>query len=62
MAKKKRKKPGPLRTTGPGMQINIRCHADFLSRLDKWRAAQDDKPTRNQAILRLAERALSTSP
>jgi hypothetical protein len=52
MAKKKRKLGRP--STGRGAQINVRCQPDFLKAVDKWRGAQLDKPSRPQAIIRLA--------
>jgi hypothetical protein len=33
-----RNKPGPPRTTGPGEQVKLRCHAEFLQAVDEWRA------------------------
>jgi len=61
MAKKarerKRKRGRPV-TTGKGVGVLLRCHDDFLSRVDRWRARQDDAPTRPEAIRRLAELGL----
>jgi hypothetical protein len=54
-----RKKPGPQRTTGPGLAVGLRCHEGFLKQVDAWRAAQTDLPTRPQAIIRLAELGLA---
>ena len=48
----KRKKPGPPRTTGPGEQVKLRCHADFLQAVDEWRERQNgDKVSRPRAII-----------
>ena len=55
----KRKKPGPPRTTGPGEQVKLRCHADFLLAVDEWRERQNgDKISRPRAIMQLAWLAL----
>jgi hypothetical protein len=51
---RKRKKPGPPRTTGPGTLVGIRCHKEFLEKVDAWREMQAEPTTRPQAILRLA--------
>jgi hypothetical protein len=50
-----RKKPGPPKTTGPGTLIGIRVHAPALAALDKWRASQEDIPTRAESVRRLME-------
>jgi hypothetical protein len=50
---KKRGRRGAPRTTGPGEQINVRCHTDFLARVDEWRKAPE--LSRPQAIRQLAE-------
>jgi hypothetical protein len=56
MAKKKR---GPGRpSTGRGAQVNVRCQPAFLKLVDKWRMAQPEKPSRPQAIVRLAAQSL----
>ena len=52
---RQRKKPGPAKTTGSGKLVGLRCHPDFLSRVDNWREQQPDSPTRPQAIMRLAD-------
>lgn len=49
--RKTKRSVGRPRTTGPGVQINVRWHADFLIRLDAWRAHRK----RPQAIKELAE-------
>ena len=38
--------------------ISVRCNEKILIRLDEWRRAQRDMPSRATAILRLVERAL----
>jgi hypothetical protein len=62
MATKKsipKRKPGRPRTTGPGEQIKLRCHRDFLQAVDEWRAKQNgNKLTRPRAIMQLAWLAL----
>jgi hypothetical protein len=60
-AKAKGPGPGRPRTTGKGQLVGLRCHADFLSRVDEWRRSQADAPTRNAAIVRLAEGGLSAA-
>jgi hypothetical protein len=57
--KAKRRGPGRTRATGLGTLIGVRCEPELLVRLDKWRALQTDKPTRAQAITRLAELELA---
>jgi hypothetical protein len=61
MARKtKAKARGPGRPrTGIGTQISVRAHADFIKRIDAWRAKQPDIPTRPAAILRLAAAGLA---
>jgi hypothetical protein len=49
-----RKKPGPPKTTGPGEQVVVRLHDPLLNNIDVWRLAQDDAPTRAEALRRLA--------
>jgi hypothetical protein len=56
---KKRKKPGPPRTTGPGEQVVVRLHQPMLGAIDEWRLAQESEPTRAEALRRLAERGLA---
>jgi hypothetical protein len=56
-----RKKRGPP-ATGKGTLIGVRLQPDPLSRLDKWSKSQDDKPSRPEAIRRLVELGLATSP
>jgi hypothetical protein len=47
-------------TTGPGKTVGVRCHAEFLKRIDQWRAEQPGGLTRPQAIRWLAEVGLRT--
>jgi hypothetical protein len=65
MAQKAKKRSGKKRrgrpkTTGTGVQIQVRCHREFLERVDKWRASQGDI-TRPDALRRLAEIGLDNS-
>jgi hypothetical protein len=57
---KQRKRGRPV-TTGTGTPVIVRCHEDFLARVDRWVAQQEDKPSRPEAIRRLAELGLGTS-
>ena len=61
MAKGRQKKRGRGRPVTTGMAIVVRCHDDFLRRIDRWVAQQEDKPSRPEAIRRLAELGLGTS-
>ena len=48
---KERRKPGRPKTTGPGTQVVLRCHEDFLVAVDRWRERQNgDKLTRAQQL------------
>jgi hypothetical protein len=42
-------------TTGKGTLVGIRCHKEFLGRIDAWRAGQEGELSRPAAIHRLAE-------
>jgi hypothetical protein len=57
MAKKKRRpgRPKGTGTTGIGTLIGVRCHAEFLAAVDKWRQQQEVPPARAAAVRRLAE-------
>jgi hypothetical protein len=44
--------------TGPGRQLMIRCHDDFLASIDEYRRKQPDLPSRAEAIRRLVRLAL----
>jgi hypothetical protein len=56
---KKRRGPGRPPTTGIGKLVGIRCHKEFLKRVDKWRAIQGGI-SRPDAIRRLSEMGLAT--
>jgi hypothetical protein len=46
-------------TSGKGVQIQVRCHANFLKALDEWRKKQEGGPlTRPEAIRQLTWLAL----
>ena len=45
-------------TAGTGAQIGMRWHQDDLEAIDDWRAQQDDKPDRAEAIRRLVRQQL----
>jgi hypothetical protein len=51
---KKRRKPGPPRTTGPGEQVVVRLHQPLLGFIDEWRFTQNGELSRAEAIRRLA--------
>ena len=53
MAKKKRA-GRPKSPEGPGMQVGLRVHSDFLAKVDEWRAKQAAPLSRPQAINWLA--------
>jgi hypothetical protein len=55
---KERRKPGRPKTTGPGTQVVLRCHEDFLVAVDRWRGRQNGELTRARAIMQLAWLAL----
>jgi hypothetical protein len=57
LAKKRR---GP-QATGKGTQVVVRLQPKPLSALDAWAEAQDDKPTRAEAIRRLVELGLKAN-
>lgn len=42
-----------------GTLIGVRLQPESLSRLDAWAAAQDDRPSRPEAVRRLIERGLA---
>jgi hypothetical protein len=50
-----KKKRGRPPTTGKGLQVGERWHADELATIDAWISAKSDKMTRGQAIRRLVE-------
>ena len=59
---RKKRKPKPKTpwqpTAGTGAQIGMRWHQDDLEAIDDWRAQQDDKPDRAEAIRRLVRQQL----
>jgi hypothetical protein len=55
---KKRRKPGPPRTTGPGKLIGVRILPALLKRIDTFAATQGEILTRQDAMRRLIERGL----
>jgi len=42
--------------------FQMRASAEFLQKVDDWRRAQPDLPSRAEAIRRLVELALATQP
>jgi hypothetical protein len=44
--------------TGIGPHVGLRLYPDLEKQLDEWRAQQDDKPSRPEAIRRLLTGAL----
>jgi hypothetical protein len=58
---KKRETRGRKKTTGPGEPVLLRLHPPLLTDLDDWIGAQDDHPSRPEAIRRLLELGLSFS-
>ncbi len=53
--RKAKNKGGRPKTTGTGTLIGVRCHDGFLERIDKWRGAEPDTPSRPEAIRKLAD-------
>jgi hypothetical protein len=49
---------GRPKTTGAGTQIGMRWQDDVLKQIDDWRRAQEDLPSRTDAIRRLVATAL----
>ena len=52
-------KPFVRPRAGKGVQIGVRCPLAVLDEIDRWAAAQPDKPKRAEAILRLVQEALA---
>jgi len=52
-------KPFVRSKAGKGIQIGVRCPLAVLDEIDRWAAAQPDKPKRAEAILRLVQEALA---
>jgi hypothetical protein len=53
-----RRQRGRPPSTGKGVLIAVRCHADFLNVLDRWRTQQAVPPSRPAALRYLAEQGL----
>jgi hypothetical protein len=51
---------GRKKTTGPGEPVMLRLHPPLTTRLNDWIRAQDDSPTRPEAIRRLVELGLAS--
>jgi hypothetical protein len=58
LSQTRKRKPGPP-ATGKGTLIGVRLQPAGLVRLDEWRKAQSDPPSRPEAIRRLLETALA---
>jgi hypothetical protein len=58
----KKRGRGRPKTTGRGEGVLVRLHPPELARLDAWAAAQDDTPSRPEALRRLAGMALENAP
>jgi hypothetical protein len=43
-------------------QLQTRVSADFLAKLDEWRRAQPDLPSRTEAIRRIVEQVVDAAP
>jgi hypothetical protein len=55
---KKRGRPA----TGKDPMMALRMPPEFRAKIDSWAKAQDDKPSRSEAIRRLVERGLAAEP
>jgi hypothetical protein len=53
-----RRKRGRPPSTGKGVLVAVRCQADFLALIDRWRTRQPVPPSRPAAIRHLAELGL----
>jgi hypothetical protein len=42
------------------MTLGVRCHDDLLEKIDEFRRAEPDKPTRAEAVRRLTVLGLGT--
>jgi hypothetical protein len=51
----KKRGRGRPKTTGTGTLIGVRLLPPELARLDAWRAAQHDKPSRPEALRRMMQ-------
>src|SRR5215471_11174204 len=52
-------KPFVRPKAGKGIQVGVRCPLAVLDEIDRWAAAQHDKPKRGEAIMRLVQEALA---
>ena len=52
-------KTGRPKTTGPGLQLQVRVHPPLLGQIDKWIARQKQPISRAEAIRRLVDEKLS---
>jgi hypothetical protein len=52
-----RKRRGP-KPTGQGLVVGVRLQPPELASLDRWIAAQDDTPTRPEAVRRILREKL----
>jgi hypothetical protein len=57
-----KKRRGRPKTTGSGEQIGTRWQESMLRSIDAWREAQEDEPSRAEAIRRLVELGLERAP
>jgi hypothetical protein len=57
---KQKRRVGRPHTTGPGVLVGIRCHTEFLTRVDEWQASKAPELSRPQAIRQLAEIGLNS--
>jgi hypothetical protein len=51
-------KPPRKRPAQTGLMVSTRLQPELLKRLDDWRRAQPDLPSRPEALRRLAEKGL----
>lgn len=47
--------------SGPWKTVTVKLQPDQLSAVDAWREQQPDNPSRAEAIVRLAAKALTTA-
>jgi hypothetical protein len=55
------KRSGRPKTTGRGRQIGIRWHNALIKKIEAWGAAQEDEPSRAEAIRRLVQLGLQAN-
>ena len=56
---KAKSKTGRPKTTGPGLQLQVRVQPPLLVQIDKWIARQKQPISRAEAIRRLVDEKLS---